>query len=106
MSNAKRDNAYWRKRLRKDGHDKLLAQIDAGEMTVYRATVRAGYRKRPSDLGDRLSHHWRRADHNERKRFVLKNLKDVNRVLLEVGDELRKAKAKQDGAEPGNSPTS
>ena len=106
MSNAKRDNAYWRKRLRKDGHEKLLAQIEDGEMTVYRATVRAGYRKRPSDLGDRLSHHWRRADHSERKRFVLSNLKDVNRVLREVGEDLKKAKAKQDGAEPGNSPTS
>lgn len=95
-SNANRDNAYWARRLEKDGHSDLLAQIEAGEITVYAATLKVGFRKTaPSSPAAKLSYHWDRANHEERKRFVLSHLKDVNRVLLEVADDIKKAKAQK-----------
>ena len=92
----KRDNSYWQGRLEKDGYVDLLAQIEANEITVYKATQQAGYRKKgPRSAAAKLSFHWTRADHGERKRFVLAHLKDVNRVLREVGDDIKKAKAQK-----------
>ena len=82
----KRDSSYWLGRLEKDGHGDLLDKINAGELTVYKATQEAGYRaKGPRTPAAKLSHHWRRADHAERKRFVMAHLKDVNRVIRDVG---------------------
>ena len=90
----KRDNSYWLGRLEKEGHGDLLAQIEAREITVYKATQKAGYRKKgPKSVAAKLSYHWGRADHAERKRFVMAHLKDVNRVLREVGDDIKKMKA-------------
>ena len=92
----KRDNSYWRGRLEKDGHVDLLAKIEAGKMTVYKATQEAGFRKKgPKSVAAKLSYHWGRADHAERKRFVMAHLKDVNRVLREVGDDIKKMKAQK-----------
>jgi len=93
---AKRDNGYWLNRLDKDGHHNLLARIDAGEITVYRATQLAGYRKQgPRSPAAKLSHHWKRASAGERRRFVTAHAKEVNRVLHEVRDELVKLKAEK-----------
>ena len=92
----KRDNSYWLGRLEKDGHIDLLAQIEGEEITVYKATQRAGYRKAvPKSPAAKLSYHWGRADHAQRKRFVMAHLKDVNRVLREVGDDITKMKAQK-----------
>ena len=92
----KRDNTYWLGRLEKDGHGDLLAKIGAGELTVYKAAQEAGYRaKGPRTPAAKLSHHWKRADHAERKRFVTAHLKDVNRVLRDVGDDIKKMKAQK-----------
>lgn len=92
----KRDNSYWRGRLEKDGHVDLLAKIEGGKMTVYKATQEAGYRKKGTkSAAAKLSYHWGRADHAERKRFVAAHLKDVNRVLREVGDDIKKMKAQK-----------
>ena len=92
----KRDNSYWLRRLEKDGHTELMAEIEAGKITVYKATQKAGYRKKgPKTPAAKLSYHWTRADHAERKRFVLAHLQDVNRVLREVGDDIKKAKAQK-----------
>lgn len=91
---SKRDNSYLLGRLEKDGRQDLLARIGAGEISVYAAAQLAGYRKKgPRSPAAKLSYHWGRADHGERKRFVLAHLKEVNRVLREVGDDLKKAKA-------------
>ena len=106
MSSSKRDNAYWRERLRKGGHAELLENIEAGKITVYEATLRAGLRKQaPQSVSGKLSYHWTRASHSERKLFVRTHIKEVNYVLREVGDDIKKAKAKRNGSEPGKSPT-
>lgn len=92
----KRDNSYWLGRLEKDGHVDLMGQIEAGEITVYQATQKAGYRKKgPTSPAAKLSYHWGRADHAQRKRFVMAHLKDVNRVLREVGDDITNMKAQK-----------
>lgn len=97
MSKApKRDNEYWVARLRKDGHDALLARIDAGEITVYQARKLAGYLKaKPKSPAGLLSYHWKRASHDERKRFVVAHLKEVNRLVREVRDDLIETKAQK-----------
>ena len=97
MTNTnKRDNSYWTKRLEKGGHDKLLARISADEITVYKATQLAGYRKKalksPAAI---LSHHWKRASHAERKRFVAFHVTEVNRVLKEWGADRTNLKAQK-----------
>lgn len=92
----KRDNSYWLGRLEKDGHGDLLAQIEAGKISVYKATQKAGFRPiGPRSPAAKLSHHWKRSDHAERKRFIAAHLKDVNRVLREVGDDIKKMKAQK-----------
>jgi len=93
---SKRDNIYWLRRLEKDGHNDLLAQIEAGKITVYKATQEAGYRKKgPKTPAAKLSYHWTRADHAERKRFIAAHAKDVNRVLREWGEDMKKLKAQK-----------
>ena len=96
VTSSKRDNSYWQKRLLKDGHGDLLAKVNSGNLTVYKATQQAGYRKSGAKQpAETLSYHWKRADHAQRKRFVLAHLQEVNRVLREVGQELRQVKAKK-----------
>ncbi len=93
---SKRDNSYWLKRLEKGGHGDLISQIRTGEITVYRATQKAGYRATgPRSPAAKLSHHWKRADHAERKRFIVAHLREVNRVVREVRDELAELKAQK-----------
>lgn len=88
-TNSKRDNAYWLQRLEKDGHANLLLQVNAGELSVFKATQLAGYRgKARSSPAENLAYHWSRASAADRRRFILGHLKDVNRVMLEVRDEL------------------
>lgn len=95
-NSIKRDNAYWLRRLDKDGRSDLLARIDAGEITVYRGTQIAGYRKKASKSpAALLSYHWSRADHVERKRFVVAHLHEVNRVMRDVRSDLMKLKAQK-----------
>jgi hypothetical protein len=96
MNENKRDNSYWLRRLEKDGHRDLLAKIEAGKISVYKAAQEADYRPKAAKApAAQLSYHWGRADHAERKRFVLAHLKDVNRVLREVGDDIKKMKAQK-----------
>lgn len=93
-STGKRDNAYWLQRFEKDGHRSLLDRVAAGEITVYKASQLAGYREQGRrSASANLAHHWKRATAAERKRFVLEHLKDVNRVMLEVREDLLTAKA-------------
>lgn len=97
MSNAaKRDNGYWKRRLEKDGHGDLLARVEAGVITMYKATQIAGYRaKRRSAPAAQMSYHWKRAGHDERKHFVVAHLKEVNRVMREVAEDIRVMKAEK-----------
>ena len=93
---VKRDNSYWLRRLEKDGHADLIEKIQAKEITVYKATQKAGYRKiGPRSPAAKLSYHWKRADHAERKRFIAAHAEQVNRVLREWGDDLKKLKAQK-----------
>ena len=93
---SKRGNSYWLGRLEKEGHGVLLAQIEAGEMSVYEATQKAGYRKKgPRSAAGKLSYHWQRASHAERKRFIAAHAKDVNRVLREWGEDMKQLKAQK-----------
>lgn len=97
MANTgKRDNAYWLQRFEKDGHRALIKRIEDGEISVYKAREIAGYREPgPRTPVAKLSHHWKRANAEERLRFVAAHAKDINRVLLEVRDQLVAAKAQK-----------
>lgn len=96
MTNGKRDNTYWADRLEKDGHGGLLARVQSDEITMYKATQLAGYRKKgPRSPAAKLSYHWERASADERRRFVAAHLLEVNRVLKETGQELQRLKAQK-----------
>ena len=93
---GKRDNGYWLGRLEKDGHRKLLARVRSGEITVYKATQLAGYRKPgPRSPAAKLSYHWKRANVAERKRFIQHHLGEINRVGREVLAEVRAQQAQK-----------
>lgn len=92
----KRNNEYWLQRLKKDGHHDLLTRIDAGSLTIYKATQVAGYRsQKPPSTAGKLSYHWERATAEERFRFVTAHLVDINRVVKEVAAELKRLKAEK-----------
>ena len=94
--NQKRDNTYWAGRLKKDGHDDLLARCDAGEISMYRARQLAGYlAEKPSSVADRLSHHWQRADVLQREKFLIDNMASVLRSLKDVQERKRRVQAKK-----------
>lgn len=94
--NSDRGNAYYLRRLRDAGHYGLLDQIEAGEITVYEATKRTAIRKvGPRQPAAVLSHHWRRASDDDRKRFVLAHVREVNRVLKEIAREGQERQAKK-----------
>ena len=64
------------RRLARDGHDGLLDQIEAGEISVNKAAIQVGYRKKPSP--EKLAvKHFRKA---ENKLQVLK-------LMIEAMDE-------------------
>ena len=68
-------NEDYIRRLKNDGHTKLLKQIKAGEIKVYAAAIAAGYRKRKTAKSreEHLTYHWKRASENEKIRFIARN---------------------------------
>lgn len=88
----RRNNAYWLHRLEQDGRDDLLQMIKAGEITVYRATMDAGLRKKreAASRADRISYHYSRASLAEKRRFIIENWASVARI---VGDLAKKQRA-------------
>ncbi|MEP1422795.1 MAG: hypothetical protein ABJK59_13590 [Erythrobacter sp.] len=95
-TSSKRDNEYWLERHRRDGHDDLLSLLETNEISMYQANLKAGYRsKQPRSPAGKVSYHWKRAAHDERKLFVMHHLLEVNRVMTEVRDDLAAEKAKK-----------
>ena len=96
VNSGKRDNAYWRQRLKKDGREDLLEQIDAGLLTVYRASQIAGYRAKGSPVpAAKLSYHWKRASYVQRRAFLTANFDEVRRVMRDIYDDAKAAQAKK-----------
>jgi len=96
VTTPKRDNVYWANRLEKDGHTGLLARVQAGEITMYKATQLAGYRVTgPRTPAAKLSYHWKRASAEERKRFVMQHLVEINRVGRAALAEVRAREAEK-----------
>lgn len=97
-----RDNEYYMGRLLKDGRNDLADRVRSGEITMYEARGLAGYRKSgPRSLAAKLSYHWSRASHEERKRFVATHLLEVNRVVRETGKELKASKNQKSRSQSG-----
>ncbi len=66
-----RDNLYYEKRLKKEGRIDLLDKVTSGEISMFRATLLAGYRnKKPRDNAEALSRRWYRLSEIERLKFV------------------------------------
>lgn len=94
-----RDNTYWMERLKKDGRGDLLEQIQAGDLTVYKATQIAGYRSKGArSPAAKLSYHWKRASAEERLKFIAAHPFDIDRVLKEFAAKrmaMKEAKSKE-----------
>ena len=82
----KRDNSYVLSRLKKIGREDLIEQIRNSEMTVYAASIEAGFRKKRSAASKaaHLSYHWSRAGIGERKRFLIDNFKEIDELRKEL----------------------
>lgn len=93
----KRDNSYWLRRLEKDGRDDLLKMIEDGDITVYRASFAAGYRKKPaaSSRSDQISYHYSRATLAEKRRFIIDNWSTIARIVGDLAERKRESEEAQ-----------
>ncbi|NTZ42141.1 hypothetical protein G7A66_03335 [Altererythrobacter sp. SALINAS58] len=93
----KRDNSYWLHRLGRDGRDDLLKMIDDGDITVYRASLAAGYRKKraATSRADQISYHYSRADLAEKRRFIIENWESVARIVTALVKQKRESEEAQ-----------
>ncbi|MXO61398.1 hypothetical protein [Qipengyuania oceanensis] len=93
----KRDNAYWLGRLEKDGRTDLLGMINDGDITVYRATIDAGYRKSraASSRAEQISYHYSRATLAEKRRFIADNWSSVARIVTDFARRKRESEEAQ-----------
>lgn len=98
MSEAtKRDNSYWLDRLERDGRGDLLKMINDGDITVYRAVVAAGYRKKQdaASTADRITYHYSRANLAEKRRFIIENWQSVAPIVGELVKRRRESEEAQ-----------
>lgn len=78
-----RDNTYYEKRLKKESRTDLLARVSSGEISMYRATVLAGYRKKTArDNAEALSRRWHRLNRKERLMFVHEHYSEIIEIAL------------------------
>ncbi len=96
---TKRDNTYWLRRLEQDGRADLLQMIEAGDITVYRATMTAGLRKKRAVISraDQISYHFSRANLPEKRRFIIENWSTVARI---VGQLAREKQSRDEAQKP------
>ena len=87
-------NEDYLRRLKSDGRKDLLDKIDTGEMSIYKASLEAGYRHRKSapSRADRISYHWKRANVQERSRFVFENREELVFYMKKVIATIKKHK--------------
>ena len=97
----KRDNSYWLQRLEKDGRDDVLKMIEDGDVTVYRATVIAGYRKKRTSpsRADQITYHYARATLTEKRRFIVENWPSVARIVGDLAKRKRESEKAQKPSE-------
>jgi predicted transcriptional regulator len=80
------NNEDFLRRLQQDGRDDLLEKIETGELSVYRAALIMGYRKRktaPSREGQ-ITYHWTRASAAEKKQFLKRNFQSVAPLVQKI----------------------
>ena len=96
---TKRNNSYWLRRLEQDGRGDLLQMIQAGDITVYRATMAAGLRKKRTaeSRADQISYHYARASLTEKRRFIIDNWSSVARI---VGPLVKQQLAREEAQKP------
>lgn len=91
------NNEDYLRRLKQDGRADLLEQIEAGELSVYGAALKMGYRKRKtaSSREDHITYHWSRASAVEKKRFLKRNFQSVAPMVQKIIAEYREKQAKK-----------
>lgn len=104
MTDSKlRNNAYWLKRLARDGRNDLLKMIEDKHISVYRATVAAGYRNRrkAASRADQISYHYSRATLAEKRRFIINNWS----TLAPLFGAILKQQMQKENSEKSEEPT-
>ena len=92
----KRDNSYLLDRLNREGRGDLITRINAGEITVFAASVQAGLRRRKNTetRAEQLTYHWKRANAADRRRFVVDNFGSLAPIVNNLVKEIRTSKEK------------
>lgn len=103
IDSALRNNAYWLRRLEKDGRNDLLKMIEDKDISVYRATVAAGYRKtrKAASRADQISYHYSRASSAEKRRFIIDNWQSLAPLVGALAKQVRSANEAQKSHEEG-----
>ena len=94
------NNSDYIRRLEKDGRRDLLKQIKEGEISVYAAAKKAGYRKGrgAQSRADQVTYHWTRANAAEKRRFIIDNWSTVGPLAIQV---LKHISAQSKAQKPG-----
>lgn len=87
----KRDNEYYLQRLRREGRGDLVEQINSGEISVYKAAIDTGLRRRSKapSRSEQLRYHWSRASAFERRRFVIENIRSLGPLVATIAQAIR-----------------
>jgi len=83
-------NQDYLRRLKQDGRSDLIEQIERGEMTVYAAALKMGYRKKrdAKSRSDQISYHYSRASLAEKRRFIVDNWSSVTAIGAQIRREI------------------
>jgi len=92
-------NEDYMRRLKQDGRNDLIEQIERGEISVYAAALKMGYRKKrgAQPRSDQITYHYSRASIAEKKRFIVDNWSSVAHI---VGDLVKRQREKEEAQKP------
>ena len=91
------NNEDYLRRLKQDGRTDLIEQIEQGEITVYAAALKMGYRKKrgAQPRADQITYHYSRATLGEKRRFIVDNWSSVAHIVGDLAKRKRDSEKAQ-----------
>ena len=91
------NNEDYLRRLKQDGRTDLIEQIEQGEITVYAAALKMGYRKKrgAQPRADHITYHYSRATLGEKRRFIVDNWSSVAHIVGDLAKRKRDSEKAQ-----------
>ncbi|WP_067600399.1 hypothetical protein [Altererythrobacter ishigakiensis] len=94
-------NEDYLRRLKQDGRSDLIERIERGEISVYAAALKMGYRKRRGGhpRAEQITYHYSRATLTEKRRFIVDNWSSVAHIVSDLAKRKRESDEAQKPSE-------